>query len=121
MDKQAIENHFTGNYQPFYGRYLPKLQRASGDELKAICPFHEDRDPSLSVNSQTGLFKCFGCDAAGSIFDFYARTHNMTLPVDFSKALAGIAEDFGIRNGDKETAKPTVTARYDYQDERADG
>ena len=88
MDKQTIENHFKGNYQPFYWSYLPTLKR-SGNELKANCPFHEDRDPSLSVNSQTGLFKCFGCAAAGSIFDFYARTHNMTLPVDFSKVLAG--------------------------------
>ena len=116
MDKQTIENHFTGNYQPFYWRYLPKLQR-SGDELKAICLFHTDTDPSFTANSRTGLFKCFGCGAAGSIFDFYARTHNMTLPVDFSKVLAGIAEDFGIRNGDKQTAKPTVVKRYDYCDE----
>ena len=116
MEKQTIENHFRGNYQPFYGRYLPKLQEASGDEAKAICPFHKDRDPSLSVNNQTGLFTCFGCGAAGSIFDFYAKTHDMALPGDFSKVLAGIAEDFTIGNI-KQIVKPTVTARYDYKDE----
>jgi hypothetical protein len=119
MDKAVIENHFKGNFQLFYRPYLQTLQKESGDELKAICPFHEDHNPSLSVNNQTGLYKCFGCDAAGSVFDFYARTHDMALPGDFPKVLGGIAKDFGIHNGNgnKQTGKPTVAARYDYRDE----
>jgi len=119
MDKQTVENHFGINYQPFYVRYLQKLQKANGDEVMALCPFHDDRDPSLSMNIQTGLFRCFGCGAAGSIFDFYARTHDMALPGDFAKVLTGIAKDFGIHNGNgnKQNMKANVVKRYDYHDE----
>ncbi|MDO9228368.1 MAG: AAA family ATPase [Syntrophales bacterium] len=117
MDKQAIENHFAGYFQTFYERYLPKLSKGKGDELKSVCPFHLDTDPSLSVNSQTGMFHCFGCHAAGSIFDFYARQNSLDTRADFPKILDGIAATFGIHNGDKQTTKPTVAARYDYQDE----
>jgi len=119
MDKQTIINHFEGDFQTFYSHYLPKLQKAAGDELKAICPFHKDRDPSLSVNRQTGLFRCFGCAAAGSIFDFYAKLNNLATRSDFLKILNGITKDFGIRsgNGNKQAVAPTLIALYDYRDE----
>lgn len=35
---------------------------------KAICPFHSDKDPSLSFDNQKGLWNCFGCSAQGDIF-----------------------------------------------------
>jgi P4 family phage/plasmid primase-like protien len=120
MEKQTIINHFAGNYSPFYGHFLT-LQKATGDEMKAVCPFHEDGDPSLSVNMQNGLFKCFGCGAAGSLFDFYAQINSMILPRDFSKVMAGIAKEFGITNGNgngKRTSTPKkVVVRYTYKDE----
>jgi len=117
MDKLTIENRFRGKFEEFYDRYLPKLQKATGNELKSICPFHSDTNPSLAINIQTGLFKCFGCGTSGDLFTFYAKKHDMTLPGDFSRVLAGVAEDFGIHNGNNQTVKPTVVKRYDYQDE----
>lgn len=33
--------------------------------VKIICPFHDDKTPSLSINTQKGCFKCFTCDAKG--------------------------------------------------------
>jgi len=118
MEKQTIINHFAGNYSTFYSHFLI-LQKATGDEMKAVCPFHEDNDPSLSVNMQTGLFNCFGCGAAGSLFDFYAQRNNMILPRDFSKVMDGIAKDFGINNGNgkKTSTHKKVVARYTYKDE----
>jgi DNA primase len=42
-----------------------------GLELRLRCPFHEDKTPSLSINTETGKFHCFGCHAkGGDIFDF---------------------------------------------------
>ena len=118
MDKQAIENHFRGDFQRFYDHYLPKLQRVKGNEMSAPCPFHDDHTPSLSLNRQTGLFRCFGCETSGDIFNFYAKTHAMILPSDFSKVLAGIARDFAIQNNNGESSViSTITARYDYHDE----
>jgi hypothetical protein len=43
-----------------------------------LCPFHDDKNPSLSVKSN--LFKCFACDAKGSIIDFIMRYNGTDLP-----------------------------------------
>ena len=36
------------------------------------CPFHADTKPSLSLNEQEGIFRCFGCKVSGNIIKFYA-------------------------------------------------
>lgn len=41
--------------------------------LKARCPFHEDREPSLLVDERDGHFHCFGCGAHGDVIDFVMR------------------------------------------------
>jgi len=121
MDKRqrAIENFFKDDYLPLFQRYLSGEVKNDSDEMMAQCPFHSDNNPSFFVNVRKGLFYCHGCRASGNKFDFYARVHEMTLPRDFSKVLDGIARDFSIDtgNGHKQATKPTVTTRYDYQDE----
>lgn len=37
-----------------------------------ICPFHEDKNPSLSLDNNKGIFNCFGCGVKGNIITFYA-------------------------------------------------
>jgi len=37
-----------------------------------ICPFHKDKDPSLSLNNEKGIFNCFGCGVKGNIITFYS-------------------------------------------------
>ncbi|MFO7666273.1 MAG: DUF5906 domain-containing protein [Desulfobacterales bacterium] len=124
MKKEIIQNYFIGNYQTFYTHYLPQLGKAKGDQLKAICPFHNDENPSLSINYNTGLFNCFGCDASGNIYDFYAKMKKLDTKRDFPKILEGICQDFGINNGNgdkkKLNVKQLVVARYDYRDETGD-
>jgi DNA primase len=45
--------------------------RASGEStLVGLCPFHEDRTPSLTVYPATGTFHCFGCRATGDVISF---------------------------------------------------
>lgn len=36
----------------------------------AICPFHDDKDPSLSLSDEKGLFNCFGCNSSGDLITF---------------------------------------------------
>jgi len=40
----------------------------AGDELMAICPFHEEKQPSFSLNVERGVFYCFGCGESGNIY-----------------------------------------------------
>ena len=117
MDKAQIEKHFSGNYEPFYAHYLGQFKSSRDDEHKALCPFHDDKDPSLSINFKTGLFHCFGCGASGSIYDFYAMKNGLDTRKDLNAIINAIADQFEIHNIDKQKEKPTVTARYDYRDE----
>lgn len=45
-------------------------------DLKAWCPFHEDRNPSLSVNLKKGAWHCFGCERKGNMIDFVREIEN---------------------------------------------
>ncbi|MBC8229846.1 hypothetical protein H8E77_09890 [bacterium] len=40
----------------------------AGDELMALCPFHEEKKPSFSLNIEKGVFHCFGCGESGNIY-----------------------------------------------------
>ena len=42
--------------------------KKSGDEWKALCPKHDDTDPSLSINEEKGLYHCFGCGFSGRLY-----------------------------------------------------
>lgn len=120
-DKDIIKAEFSGNggYLRFYERYLTDIEQA-GLEHKAICPFHDDTNPSLCIDHENGLFYCFGCGAKGDIFNFYARKHGTNGNGNFKKVVEGIAKDFGIqlehnKNGEQKARK--ISKIYDYKNE----
>lgn len=80
------------SFGEFYRGELENLKATANENYQALCPFHEDNNPSLSVNFKTGLFKCFGCDAQGDIFEFYQRRHGC----DFKEALGALARIAGV-------------------------
>lgn len=49
-----------------------------GKNLFAVCPFHPDTAPSLSVNPQAQLWHCFGCGAGGDVFTFLQKLEGLT-------------------------------------------
>ncbi len=71
-------------------RYLEL--RPMGNRLVAPCPFHQETKPSFSINADEGTYYCFGCQAAGDIFDFYGRMNGM----DFRETLEALAEETGV-------------------------
>lgn len=66
----------------YYPRYLTKL-KGSGVQRTALCPFHDDRSPSFSVNMLSGAFICYGCDKSGG--DVLAF-HMLLFKLDFKVA-----------------------------------
>jgi len=44
-----------------------------GNNYIGLCPFHEDKKPSLSVNQEKGMWHCFGCGAKGGVIGFVAK------------------------------------------------
>ena len=97
MTKEKIQNHFKGNYKAFYEKFLEDIKKdGAGDEFKALCPFHDDNDPSFNFNDQDGKYYCHGCKLGGDIFHFYGKVNDLSIKHDFGKILEGIADDFGI-------------------------
>ena len=68
--------------------------RPKGREHVGLCPFHDDRAPSMTVvtHKGAGFYKCFSCGAAGNAIDFMMNYHRM----EFIDALRALAERSGI-------------------------
>lgn len=114
LDKNQIISHFQGNFLSFYGKYLPDL-RKNGKGHIALCPFHADSEPSLSINPETGQYFCHGCGKKGDFIHFYGKINDLDTKRDFGKILSGIASDFGIQGAEKPKAR--MVKAYDYPDE----
>jgi hypothetical protein len=115
MKKDLIEEHFKGDWLPFFQRYLPEVKLVGGEEHRARCPFHDDSKPSLNLNARSGKYFCHGCGKKGHAFHLYAKLHDLDDRRDFPKILAGIARDFGIT--DSENPKAKLVKTYDYTDQ----
>lgn len=89
-------------------RYV-ELRRA-GNRWVAPCPFHQETKPSFSVNEEEGFFYCFGCQAAGDVFDFYSRINGL----DFKETLAHLAEEAGVVLSEVR-ADPRAAAERDFR------
>ncbi|WP_027308590.1 DNA primase [Caloramator sp. ALD01] len=63
-----------------------------GRNYVGVCPFHNDKGPSLSVSPDKQLFHCFGCGAAGNTIGFIMKIRNY----DYKDALLYLAERAGI-------------------------
>jgi DNA primase len=86
--KAAIKN--AVDIVALVGEYLP-LRRA-GSKYKALCPFHDDHNPSLELNPERQSFKCWSCGVGGDVFDFVKNYEH----VDFPEAMRMLAERAGI-------------------------
>ncbi len=56
-----------------------KLRKA-GRRYVGLCPFHQEKTPSFSVDPEKQLFYCFGCGEGGNIFSFLMKMENMSFP-----------------------------------------
>ena len=54
--------------------------RKAGKNYTGLCPFHEEKTPSFSVNDERGFFHCFGCGAGGNAFTFLCRLEGISFP-----------------------------------------
>ncbi|OFW66081.1 MAG: DNA primase [Actinobacteria bacterium RBG_16_68_21] len=70
---------------------VTKVKR-SGRSVMAVCPFHQEKTASMSIDPARGLYHCFGCEKSGDIFRFVQETQTL----DFSDAVELLARRSGI-------------------------
>jgi DNA primase len=85
------------------GAYVPLKQ--AGRNLKAPCPFHQEKTASFMVSPEKGIYHCFGCGEGGDIFSFVQKMEGL----DFRGALELLARKAGVelkaRSGDNKEAQ----------------
>ena len=68
------------------------LKRSGNGRFVGVCPFHDDRSPSMNVNPSLGIYKCFACGAGGDVFKFVQEHEKM----DFKGAVEWVANFTGF-------------------------
>ena len=66
--------------------------KKAGSNFMGLCPFHEEKTPSFSVNPRLGIFKCFGCGEGGNVFKFLMSHEKM----NFIESVQFLARKQGI-------------------------
>ncbi len=66
--------------------------RRVGTRHVGLCPFHDERTPSFSVNAEHGLYYCFGCGASGDAISFVRETEGLA----FAEAIEHLADRYGV-------------------------
>ena len=66
--------------------------RRVGSRWVGLCPFHEERTPSFSVEAEKKVYYCFGCEAGGDAIGFVRETEAL----DFPEAVELLADRYGV-------------------------
>src|SRR5690606_14454888 len=69
-----------------------RLQR-KGREFQGLCPFHNEKTPSFTVNDDKGFYHCFGCGAHGDVITFAMNTEALSFP----EAVEKLAQLVGLQ------------------------
>jgi len=80
--------------------------RRQGARWVGLCPFHEERTPSFSVDAQEKLYHCFGCGVGGDTIKFVEEKEGL----DFAEAVEWLAERYGVEL-EREREDPQAEAR----------
>src|SRR4030042_1836314 len=70
--------------------------KKSGQNYKALCPFHAEKTPSFMVSQPKQIFHCFGCGAGGDVVSFLMKHETLS----FNEAMQVIAKKAGIKIGE---------------------
>ena len=106
IPKDTIQQIFDASrIEEVVGDYVHLRKR--GANLLGLCPFHNEKTPSFTVSPAKGIYKCFGCGAAGSSVGFIMEHDHKTYP----EALKYLARKYQIEIEEEEQT-PEQLAQY---------
>ena len=89
-EEKIVEIRKSVNIVDIISDYIPIEQK--GRNYFAICPFHDDHNPSMSISPEKQIYTCFVCGAHGNVFNFIMDYEN----VSFYEALKIVANKSNI-------------------------
>ena len=84
LNKTSIKEYIDKNWSEC---------KKSGSGYKVLCPFHDDKSPSMHISEDKGLYHCFVCKAGGNLIQFIKEFKNLTYP----ETLEDISSFFNIK------------------------
>jgi DNA primase len=90
-DESIAELREATDVVALVGEYVT-LRPGGGTRMKGLCPFHQEKTPSFTVDSSRGLFHCFGCGVGGDAIDFLMKQETLS----FTEAVERLASRAGI-------------------------
>lgn len=91
ISKQTIDEIIlSSKIEEVVGDFVALKKR--GQNWIGLCPFHNDRNPSMYVSPRLGIYKCFVCDAGGNSVNFLMEHEKISYP----EALRFLAKKYGI-------------------------
>lgn len=88
-DKEELKARI--NIADVVGDYVA-LKPAGGGSYKGLCPFHDEKSPSMTVTPSKGMYHCFGCGVGGDVFNFLRSIEKLT----FYEAVEKLAARIGF-------------------------
>lgn len=85
--------------------------RRRGANYLGLCPFHQDKNPSMSVSPTKGIFKCFSCGKSGTALSFLMEHEHLSYP----DALKYLAAKYGIEVQEEEESPEQIAQRLKYE------
>ena len=114
IDFRYVKQH--AEFLPVLARYGIELV-GTGDERKALCPFHDENDPSFKVNLKKKAFNCFGCGEHGNVLDFVAVIESSNL----REAATIVADCCGIAVSDRNGSNGSKKAHTKHAERKSRG
>lgn len=103
-EEQIVEIREHSDIVDIIGRYIPLKKQ--GKNFAAVCPFHDDHNPSMSISPDKQIYKCFVCGAGGNAFTFVQNYEE----ISFVEAVAKVAS---MSNLDIQIDTSEQKPRYD--------
>jgi DNA primase len=88
--------------------------KKSGNSLRGLCPFHNEKTPSFYVHPARGFYHCFGCKASGDVFSFLMHVEGKTFP----EVARDLAEQLGVELPTYDPQREAELQRHKKQSER---
>lgn len=107
MDKKTQEILSKVNIVDVIGQYIPLTKK--GKNYVGVCPFHDDRNPSLTISEEKQIFTCFVCKTSGNAIGFIKEYKN----IPYREALKEVAQlaNVEISNTFKQPTIPKAIQR----------
>ena len=92
MDQFSIVKEKADILQEFIDAGGILTRTTYGNEVMVICPFHDDKKASMSINKELKVFNCFGCSAKGDVIELYSKMKGVSI----RRSLLELAHKYSI-------------------------